>query len=81
VVRMDADGIVLARWQAAASGAAGWTRVEPGWTQDLPFGHGLAPAAGEWLQVRVVIRVRDGGERTARLFAPVRIEPGDGRSG
>ena len=39
---------------------------------DLPFEHGLDPAPGDVLQVQVLVRVRDDGMRTVRLYVPVR---------
>ena len=72
VVRVGSDGTPLGRWQAGSGAEAGWTRAEPGWTLDLPYGHGLAPVDGDVLQVWVFVRVRDGGTRAARLYVPVR---------
>lgn len=71
VVRLGSDGALLGRWQAAGPEDAGSADGSPGWQLDLPFGHGLAPQAGDWLQVWVVARVRDGAARTVRLFAGV----------
>lgn len=65
------DGTRLGDWQAGSGAEPGWARAEAGWTLDLPFGHGLSPGAGEFLQVRVVVRVRDRGTRAARLFLAV----------
>ena len=81
VVRLDAAGAMLGRWQApseatevTAATDAGWTATGPGWAMDLPFGHGLEAGTGEWLQVWVFVRVRDGDardRRAARLFLAV----------
>lgn len=71
VARVGPDGTPFGRWQAGSGAEAGWTRVGPGWTLDLPYGHGLAPVDGDVLQVWVFVRVRDGGTRASRLYVPV----------
>ena len=82
VVRMEANGVPDGRWSAQPPRPAGdglaesrppvrWVSVGPGWEQPLPFGHGLEPAPGGWLQVRVFLRVRDGAVRSARLYVGV----------
>jgi hypothetical protein len=79
VVRMAADGTVMGRWQAPTAAAPGdasrpaWTVAEPTWVHDIPLAHGLLPEAGEWLQVSIVLRLRDGGVHAARLFAAVPV--------
>ena len=59
--------------RGSAPGSPGIVTAGDGWSLDLPFSHGLGPASGDVLQVRVLLRVRDGGARTVRLYAPVRI--------
>jgi hypothetical protein len=71
VVHLAGSGGLLGEWRGAAIPGEGWTRVTPGWTLDLPFAHGMAAAPGEWLQVWVSLRVRDGSPRAARLFLAV----------
>jgi hypothetical protein len=83
VARLDADGLIQARWQGSATtpGAedtrgsrAGrtWTEAGTGWTTEVPFDHGIDLAHGDYLQVRVMIDVReDGRARTGRLFVAV----------
>lgn len=76
VVLMGADEVPRERWahgRDADPGAdAAWVTARPGWSMDLPFDHGFRPAAGEWLQVRVELTIRNEGRRyAARLYAPV----------
>jgi hypothetical protein len=84
VVRIDAAGLVLGRWQARLGDAGdedsgepppAWTSAAAGWQATLPFSHGLELAGGDWLQVWVFATIRDaagdGGERAARLFVAV----------
>jgi hypothetical protein len=81
-VRLDAQGLVLGRWQGSsapaqvedgpASRVATWTTATTGWQLDLPFRHGLELTLDDWLQVWVMLRLSDGGERRAgRLFAGI----------
>jgi hypothetical protein len=79
VVEVRADGDRGGTWGAGSGAEAGWVRAAAGWSLDLPYAHGLAPAAGDVLQVRVIVRVRDGRARTARLYLPVR--PGETPTG
>lgn len=84
VVRIDAAGLVLGRWQGRLQDAGdedagelppAWISAVAGWRADLPFAHGLELAGGDWLQVWVFATIRDvagdGGERAARLFVAV----------
>ena len=83
VVRLDSGGAVLGRWSGRVQPAAeedadepppAWTDAGPGWTQDLPFDHGLELAPGDWLQVWVTATIRepaDPTERAVRLFVGV----------
>ncbi|HYO43977.1 MAG TPA: hypothetical protein VES19_12330 [Candidatus Limnocylindrales bacterium] len=71
VVHLDGTGGLRGQWQGASVPGEGWTPAAPGWTLDLPFAHGLTAAPGEWLQVWVTLRVRDGAPRAARLFLAV----------
>ena len=84
VVRLDAPGAVLGRWQGAAlprrrrglrAAPGSWVTAAEGWRQPLPFAHGLELAPGDWLQVWVFARIRDVSgdrvERAARLFVAV----------
>jgi hypothetical protein len=82
VVRLDAEGAVLGRWagrtqaidEDAAQPPIQWTEAGSGWQQDLPYGHGLELAPGDWLQVWVNASVRDHGNpspRDVRLFVGV----------
>ena len=81
-VRLDAQGLVLGRWQGSAAPAQvedtrttttpTWTTTAPGWELELPFRHGLELTRDDWLQVWVTLAVRDGGEqRRGRLFAAI----------
>jgi hypothetical protein len=81
-VRLDAQGLVLGRWQgtvmpaevedARRSGGVTWTSAGPGWEMELPFRHGLELTRDDWLQVWVTVAIRDGGEhRRGRLFLAV----------
>ena len=81
-VRLDAQGMVLGRWQgstgqpqvedAAPSAQATWTSTPAGRQLDLPFRHGLELTRDDWLQVWVMLSFRDGGDgREGRLFVAV----------
>jgi hypothetical protein len=72
VARVGPDGARLGDWARGSGDEPGWAPAGPGWTLDLPFDHGLDPNPGEVLQVRVELRVRDGGVRRVRLYVPVR---------
>lgn len=78
-VRLDRDGLVLARWQGSlappeiedaigSSTGPDWVTAGPGWEQELPFRHGIELAPGDWLQVWVfgTVRAADGA-RDVRL--------------
>jgi hypothetical protein len=84
VVRIDAGGLVLGRWQERLGPAVdedsavpvpSWTTAGPGWRLPLPFGHGLELAQGDWLQVWAFATfldvAGDGVARDARLFVAV----------
>jgi hypothetical protein len=81
-VRLDAEGMVLGRWQgsaahpevedAAPTEQATWVTANEGWQLELPFRHGLELTSEDWLQVWVMLSIRDHGERRAgRLFVAV----------
>ncbi len=72
VARVGPDGGRLGDWARGSGDEPGWVKAGPDWGLDLPFEHGLATATGEVLQVRVELRVRDGGVRRVRLYVPVR---------
>jgi hypothetical protein len=82
-VRLDGRGVVLARWQAAIAlpavedeiGAAmgpDWVTAQPGWSEELPFRHGIELAPGDWLQAWVYAAIRaSDGVRAVRLYTAV----------
>lgn len=85
-VRLDAQGLVLGRWQGTttppqvedglATGTSDWQAADEGWQLELPFRHGLELTRDDWLQVWVTVAMRDAGEpRDGRLFVAV---PGAG---
>jgi hypothetical protein len=75
VARVGSDGARLGDWARGSGDQPGWVTADAGWVLDLPFAHGLDPRPGDVLQVRVELRVRDGGVRRVRLYVPVRATP------
>lgn len=70
VTLKDDDDVVHDRWTARVNGRI--ETAKPGWRVDLPFDHGLAVKGDRWLQVRVMVAIREGGRRRAgRLYVPV----------
>lgn len=82
-IRRSDDGAVLSRWRGRRDdrlvdngetlvATLEWVTARPGWSAPLPFNHPLELAPGDWLQVWVELRVRDGErERAAQLYRPV----------
>jgi hypothetical protein len=89
LARLDAADATLATWQHGGATAdvmdpftgsplrePAWQPTVPGWALDLPFPPELAPGAGEWLRVVVIVPIRaDGSRRVARLGVAVRGSP------
>lgn len=82
-VRIDERGAVLARWQGSvvapqvedtigAETGPEWVTAGPGWSEELPFDHGIELAPGDWLQVWVFAEIcAADGARAVRLYTAV----------